>query len=122
MPDQRNYLPAEHRLQFARRAGQQHQPAPLAIVAEGIGVNFHGQTGSRAVPVRQHHRAFRHQRLDARSFRHWPFARGEEFFHRRQGRRVFAEFFAEQFGNHVTREIVGGRTEAPGHDHEAGAR
>ena len=78
--------------------------------------------GGGAVLVGKHGRPLRDKRLNSCSRRHGAFAHGEKAFHRREHGRVFHQFPAQNFGNQIPSQVVGGRSQTARGDHQVGAR
>jgi hypothetical protein len=104
-----------HRLELARRAGQQQDHARSVR---------YPQSGRAAERVRQHLGAVWHLGLPAIRLRHRirQVSRREPFEEMRGDGRILAQRAIEHGGHDLTRHIVVGRTETPAADDEVGTR
>jgi hypothetical protein len=114
LAQERQELVGEHAAHLARHAGEHRDPAAAAVLEP--------HAGGRAVAVDEGARALgEHRLLSVRRRHRAADARQPPLLERGEVLLVHAHAAPEQFGDGGLRQVVGGRPEAAGGDHRAGA-
>jgi hypothetical protein len=100
---------AEHGAQFARRSGQQDDPACATVRPEEIGPHFDRQAGGGAVVVAQDARADGRHRLHFHRGWHPAVALGKVPFDPGQSFRIQLQLAAEKVGDQTAGDVIGSR-------------